>query len=161
MTDLLRRSPTVEIRHALARELWPTLIDASQISTALLNIAINGRDARPLGGVFVIETTNVRVGDDEMPEEVVDKDCVLVSMTDTGTGMSPEVIERAFEPFFTTKGVGKGTGLGLFVRQSSAAIRIRSRVGEGTTVEVYLPRAEGVSESPTEDAVPAAPERTA
>jgi signal transduction histidine kinase len=160
MTDLLRRSigPTIEVRHSLAAALWPTLIDTSQIATALLNIAINARDAMPQGGVLVIETANVRGGDDELPEEVVDKDCVLLSMTDTGTGMRPEVIERAFEPFFTTKEVGKGTGLGLstvfgVVRQSGGAVRIRSRVGEGTTVQIYLPRAEGTSKPLAEDAL--------
>jgi len=169
MTDLLRRSigPSVEVRHALAPALWPTLIDTSQIATALLNIAINARDAMPFGGVLVIETANIRAGDDEMPKEVVDNDCVFVSMTDTGAGMSPDVIERAFEPFFTTKGVGKGTGLGLsmvfgFVQQSGGAVRLRSRVGEGTTVEVYLPRARGgISESPAEDTMPAARGRAA
>jgi signal transduction histidine kinase/ActR/RegA family two-component response regulator len=159
MTDLLRRSigPTVEVRHSLAAALWPTLIDTNQIATAILNIAINARDAMPRGGVLVIETANIRAGDDDLPEEVVDKDCVLLSMTDTGTGMSPEVIEHAFEPFFTTKEVGKGTGLGLstvfgLVHQSGGAIRIRSRVGEGTTAEIYLPRAKGASMARTEDA---------
>jgi signal transduction histidine kinase len=162
MTDLLRRSigPLVEVRHALAPALWPTLIDTSQIATALLNIAVNARDAMPFGGVFVVETANIPAGDDRMPDEVVGTDCVLVSMTDTGTGMSPEVIEHAFEPFFTTKEVGRGTGLGLstvlgFVQQSGGAVRLCSRVGEGTTVGIYLPRAEGVSKSLEDAASPA------
>jgi signal transduction histidine kinase len=112
----------------------------------------------------VIETANIPAGEDDMPEEVADNDCVYVSMTDTGTGMSPEVIEHAFEPFFTTKGVGKGTGLGLstvfgFVRQSGGAVRIRSRVGEGTTVEIYLRRAKVAS--PTEEAIRSAAGRAA
>jgi signal transduction histidine kinase len=160
MSDLLRRSigSTVEVRHALASALWPTLIDTTQIAMALLNIAVNARDAMPKGGLLVIETANIRAGDDDMPEEVVDRDCVLLSMTDTGTGMSPEVIEHAFEPFFTTKEIGKGTGLGLatvfgVVRQSGGAVRIRSRVGEGTTVEIYLPRAEGASKQHSEGAI--------
>jgi PAS domain S-box-containing protein len=148
VTDLLRRSigPTVEVRHALMDAAWPTLIDTGQIETALLNIAINARDAMPSGGTLSIETANIPAGNNDVPEEVGGQDCVLVSMSDTGTGMSPEVIERAFEPFFTTKDVGKGTGLGLstvfgVVHQSGGAVRIRSRIGEGTTVQIYLPRA--------------------
>jgi CheY-like chemotaxis protein len=121
------------------------LVDVSQIETALLNVALNARDAMPGGGVLVIETANIRARSKELPAEVVGQDCVLVSLRDTGTGMSPEVIERAFEPFFTTKEMGKGTGLGLsmvfgVVRQSGGAVRIRSRLREGTTVQIYLPR---------------------
>jgi PAS domain S-box-containing protein len=145
MTDLLRRSigPTIEVRHALMDSPWPTLIDTGQIETALLNIAINARDAMSSGGLLLIETANIPAGNDDMPEEVVGHDCVLVSMADTGIGMGPEVIEHAFEPFFTTKDIGKGTGLGLstvfgVVRQSGGAVRIRSRIGEGTTVQIYL-----------------------
>jgi signal transduction histidine kinase/CheY-like chemotaxis protein len=161
VTDLLCRSigPTIEVRHTLASPLWPTLVDTSQIGTALLNVAINARDAMPPGGVLLIKTANIRAGVDDMPEEVVGHDCVLVSMTDTGSGMSPEVLEHAFEPFFTTKEIGKGTGLGLstvfgIVRQSGGAIRIRSRVGEGTTVEIYLPRAKRASMSSAKDPLP-------
>jgi signal transduction histidine kinase len=129
----------------LATDLWSVLIDISQIETALLNVALNARDAMPGGGVLLIETANIRAGDAELPAEVASQDCILVSLHDTGTGMSPEVIERAFEPFFTTKEVGKGTGLGLsmvfgVVRQSGGAVRIRSRLREGTTVQIYLPR---------------------
>jgi CheY-like chemotaxis protein len=129
----------------LASYLWPVLIDVSQIETALLNVALNARDAMPGGGVLVIETSNIRARDKELPAEVAGQDCVLVSLRDTGTGMSPEVVERAFEPFFTTKEIGKGTGLGLsmafgVVRQSGGAVRICSRLREGTTVHIYLPR---------------------
>jgi signal transduction histidine kinase len=145
MQEMLRRSlgPSVEIRHALASELWPVEIDLGQIETALLNIAINARDAMPGGGVLLFETANVS---DPLPEEVAGRDCVLVSVHDTGTGMSPDVMERAFEPFFTTKEVGKGTGLGLsmvfgVVHQSGGAVRLRSELGRGTTVLIYLPRA--------------------
>ncbi|MGA7261766.1 MAG: response regulator [Stellaceae bacterium] len=148
MTEMLRRSigPTVEIRHALASKLWPVLIDTGQIETALLNVALNARDALPGGGMMLIETANIRATSEELPEEVARQDCVLVSVRDTGTGMSPEVLERAFEPFFTTKEVGKGTGLGLsmvfgVVRQSGGTVRILSRLREGTTVQIYLPRA--------------------
>ncbi len=148
MTEMLRRSigPAVEIRHALARELWPVLVDTGQIETALLNVALNARDAMPGGGLVLIETANINASSEELPGEVARQDCVLVSVRDTGTGMSSEVLERAFEPFFTTKEVGKGTGLGLsmvfgVVRQSGGTLRIRSRLREGTTVQIYLPRA--------------------
>jgi signal transduction histidine kinase/ActR/RegA family two-component response regulator len=148
MSEMLRRSVgvSVEIRHVLATELWPVLIDVSQIETALLNVALNACDAMPGGGVLLIETANIPPGSDELPTEVAGQDCVRVSLRDTGTGMSPEVIERAFEPFFTTKEIGKGTGLGLsmvfgVVRQSGGAVRIRSRLREGTTVQIYLLRA--------------------
>jgi CheY-like chemotaxis protein len=144
---MLRRSigASVEVEHVLASDLWPVLVDVSQIETALLNVALNARDAMPGGGVLVIETANIRARDKALPAEVVGHDCVLVSLRDTGTGMSREVIERAFEPFFTTKEIGKGTGLGLsmvfgVVRQSGGAVRIRSRPREGTTVQIYLPR---------------------
>jgi signal transduction histidine kinase/CheY-like chemotaxis protein len=147
ISEMLRRSigASVEVKNVLASDLWPVLIDVSQIETALLNVALNARDAMPGGGVLIIETANIRARDNELPVEVVGQDCVLVSLCDTGTGMSPEVIERAFEPFFTTKEIGKGTGLGLsmvfgVVRQSGGAVRIRSRLREGTTVQIYLPR---------------------
>ena len=147
ISEMLRRSigASVEVKDVLASDLWPVLVDVSQIETALLNVALNARDAMPGGGVLVIETSNIRTGDSELPAEVVGQDCVLVSLRDTGTGMSPEVIERVFEPFFTTKEIGKGTGLGLsmvfgVVRQSGGAVRIRSRLREGTTVQIYLPR---------------------
>ena len=148
MSEMLNSSigPAVDIRQSLANELWPVMIDVNQIVSALLNIAINARDAMPQGGTLLIETTNVRADNAELPDEMAGRDCVLVSLRDTGTGMSAEVIERAFEPFFTTKEIGRGTGLGLsmvfgVVRQSGGAVRIRSRIREGTTVQIYLPRA--------------------
>ena len=147
ISEMLRRSigASVEVTNVLASDLWPVLIDVSQIETALLNVALNARDAMPGGGVLIIETANIRAKNKELPAEVAGQDCILVSLRDTGTGMSPEVIERAFEPFFTTKEMGKGTGLGLsmvfgVVRQSGGAVRIRSRLREGTTVQIYLPR---------------------
>jgi len=148
MGEMLRGSmgKAIEVRHALANGLWRVLIDVGQIETALLNIAINARDAMPRGGVLVIETVNLRAKSEELPAEFADKDCVLLSLRDTGTGMSPEVIDHAFEPFFTTKETGRGTGLGLsmvfgVVRQSGGVIRICSRLGEGTTIQIFLPRA--------------------
>ncbi len=148
MSEILRRSlgPTIEIRHALTTDLWPVLVDTAQIETALLNIVLNARDAMPGGGMVLIETANIAATREELPAEVAGRDCVLVSVRDTGTGMSPEVLERAFEPFFTTKEIGKGTGLGLsmvfgVVKQSGGTVRIGSRLREGTTVQIYLPRA--------------------
>ena len=147
MSEMLRRSigRSIEIRHLLATELWRVLVDVSQIETALLNIALNARDAMPGGGLLVIETANVPAGDPALPVEAAGQDSVLVSLRDTGIGMSVEVIEHAFEPFFTTKEIGKGTGLGLsmvfgVVRQSGGTVRIRSQLWEGTTVQIFLPR---------------------
>ena len=167
ISEMLRRSigASVEVKNVLASDLWPVLIDVSQIETALLNVALNARDAMPGGGVLVIETANIRARNNELPVEVVGQDCVLVSLSDTGTGMSPEVIERAFEPFFTTKEIGKGTGLGLsmvfgVVRQSGGAVRIRSRLREGTTVQIYLPRTmEAEARRPRRSVKPQAAER--
>ncbi len=148
MSDMLHRSigASIEIRYAPASELWPVLIDVNQIESALLNIAINARDAMPQGGTLLIETANIGAGSEELPSEMAGRDCVLVSMRDTGTGMSSNVIERAFEPFFTTKEIGKGTGLGLsmvfgVVRQSGGTVRIHSLIRQGTAVLIYLPRA--------------------
>ena len=148
MSEMLRQSigASIEIRYALASGLWPVLIDVGQIETALLNIAINARDAMPGGGILLIETVNILAGDGGLPKEMAGQHCVLVSLRDTGTGMGPEVIERAFEPFFTTKEIGKGTGLGLsmvfgVMRQSGGTVRIQSRLREGTTIQLFLPRA--------------------
>jgi signal transduction histidine kinase len=148
MSEMLRRSigPSVEIRHSLAAGLWPVLIDIGQIETALLNVAINARDAMPRGGTLSITTANVS---NELLEQSAARDCVLVSVGDTGTGMSPEVMKRAFDPFFTTKEFGKGTGLGLsmvfgVVHQSGGTVRLHSEIGIATTVLIYLPRATGI-----------------
>jgi PAS domain S-box-containing protein len=148
MSEILHRSigASVDIRLSPASGLWQVLVDVNQIESALLNIAINARDAMPQGGTLLIETANIGAGSDDLPDEMAGRDCVLVSLRDTGTGMGPEVIEHAFEPFFTTKEIGRGTGLGLsmvfgVVRQSGGAVRIHSRIREGTTVQIYLPRA--------------------
>ena len=131
-----------------ADDLWPALVDPSQVEDALLNLAINARDAMPRGGQLVIETRNVTLDEDyvALNPEAVAGDYVMFSVADTGHGMTPEVLERVFEPFFTTKEQGKGTGLGLsmiygFVKQSGGHIKIYSEVGHGTTVRIYLPRA--------------------
>ncbi len=148
MSDLLARTlgGTIRLQTALQPDLWPALADPSQIELVILNLAINSRDAMPLGGSLVIETVNVPAESPERPADLDPGHFVRLAVTDTGTGMSDDVLARAFEPFFTTKEVGKGTGLGLaqvygVVTQLGGDIRLRSRVGEGTTVEIYLPRA--------------------
>src|SRR5262249_33482065 len=136
----------IEIRIALAPDLWPAFADASQLESAILNLAINARDAMPDGGGLSISTANVSVDEhyrDRYPE-VTPGNYVLIAVTDTGDGMPPEVLSRAFEPFFTTKEVGKGSGLGLsmvygFMKQSNGHVSIYSEVGLGTTVRLYLP----------------------
>ena len=136
----------IEIRIALAPDLWPAFADAGQLESAILNLAINARDAMPNGGGLSISTANVSVDEhyrDRYPE-VTPGNYVLIAVTDTGEGMPPDVLGRAFEPFFTTKEVGKGSGLGLsmvygFMKQSNGHVSIYSEVGLGTTVRLYLP----------------------
>ncbi|HEX6841695.1 MAG TPA: ATP-binding protein, partial [Stellaceae bacterium] len=149
MDDLLHRTvgEHIEIRKQLAAELWPALADPNQIETALLNLILNARDAMPSGGHITIETGNTEVAAGH--REFSPGAYAVLSVTDTGQGMSDEVLAHVFEPFFTTKEVGKGTGLGLsqvygFVKQSAGHVKVDSRVGGGTTVRLYLPRAEGV-----------------
>jgi PAS domain S-box-containing protein len=151
MTDMLRRTlgATIEIKPASAAGLWKARADPGQVENALLNLAINARDAMPDGGQLVIEAANATLGDDYESGRVdaPPGDYVALAVTDTGTGMPPEVMERVFEPFFTTKEVGEGSGLGLsmvygFVRQSGGQVTIESELGRGTTVRLYLPRAE-------------------
>jgi PAS domain S-box-containing protein len=164
MSEMLHRSlgSSVDIRHIPGPGLWPVQVDVTQIETALLNIAINARDAMPQGGTLLIETANVSADSGTLPDEMAGCDCVLIAMRDTGTGMSPEVVEHAFEPFFTTKEIGKGTGLGLstvfgVVRQSGGTVQIRSRIREGTTVQIYLPRTHEAVTPPSPRRTPPAP----
>src|SRR5436190_12250886 len=145
--DLLRRSlgGTVEVTTALAGHLWPAFVDPHQLELVLLNLAINARDAMPAGGRVIIETRNVKAGERNKPAELAPGDYVMISVTDSGTGMSPEVLARACEPFFTTKEPGKGSGLGLAqvygpAQQSGGGLRIASTRGKGTKVAMYLPR---------------------
>ena len=149
MEDLIRRTvgPAIQVETVLAAGLWTTLCDANQLENTLLNLAINARDAMPDGGRLTIETANARLDEAYASRalEVVAGQYVAVSVTDTGTGMAPEVVARAFEPFFTTKPLGRGTGLGLsmvygFTKQSNGYTRIYSEPGCGTTVRLYLPR---------------------
>ncbi len=151
MEDLLRRTvgSTTDIEVVGAAGLWPALIDAVQLESALLNLCINARDAMPDGGKITIETANKWLDDRTSRERDIPPGQYLsVSVTDTGSGMTPEIIERAFEPFYTTKPLGQGTGLGLsmiygFARQSGGQVHIYSEIGQGTTIRIYLPRSHG------------------
>lgn len=152
MSELLRRTlgETIHVETVLAGGLWRTHADPAQVESALVNLAVNSRDAMPNGGHLTIETANTDLDDRYAAAhtEVVPGQYVMISVTDTGEGMPPNVIERAFDPFYTTKQVGKGTGLGLsqvfgFVKQSAGHVKIYSEVGHGTTVKLYLPRYSG------------------
>ncbi len=156
MSELLRRTigENIRVETVLAGGLWPAFIDGAQLENAVLNLCVNARDAMPDGGRLTIETacTHLDDGYAAAHNEVTPGQYVMVSVTDTGTGMPPEVIERAFDPFYTTKGVGKGTGLGLsqvygFVKQSSGHVKIYSEPGVGTTVKLYIPRHFGDAEA--------------
>jgi CheY-like chemotaxis protein len=149
MSELIRRTlgETIGIETIMAGGLWPTFADANQVENALINLCINARDAMPEGGQLTVETGTVYLDEAYARQfgDVTPGQYVLLSVTDTGTGMPPDVLNRAFEPFFTTKPEGQGSGLGLsmvhgFVKQSGGHIRIYSELGHGTTVKVYLPR---------------------
>jgi signal transduction histidine kinase len=138
----------IEIETMLANNAWPALIDASQLSTAILNLALNARDAMPDGGKLTLETKNVALDSDyaSLNSDVEPGNYVMIAVSDTGEGIPGSLLEKVFEPFFTTKGLGKGSGLGLsmvygFVKQSNGHVKIYSEQGHGTTVKLYLPRA--------------------
>ena len=152
MSDLLRRTlgQAVEIETVLAGGLWKTHADPSQVENAVLNLAVNARDAIGEKGKLTIETANGYLDEAYAAThpDVKAGQYVMIAVTDTGTGMTPDVIARAFEPFFTTKPISKGTGLGLsqvfgFVKQSGGHVKIYSEPGEGTTIKIYLPRFTG------------------
>jgi signal transduction histidine kinase/CheY-like chemotaxis protein len=147
MENLLLRTigTTVRIETILDKDLWPATADPTQIDSVILNLAVNARDAMPDGGRLTISTANVSRHERSKPRELPDGDYVMVSVSDTGTGMTDEVLKKAFEPFFTTKPVGSGTGLGLsqvygIAKQTGGAVSITTKLGKGTTVSVYLPR---------------------
>ncbi len=149
MSDLLRRTlgETINIETILAAGLWPTFVDTNQVENALINLCVNARDAMPEGGRLTIETANTYLDDAYARQfgDVTPGQYALLSVTDTGSGIPSELMERAFEPFFTTKPAGQGSGLGLamvhgFIKQSGGHIRIYSEVGQGTTVKLYMPR---------------------
>lgn len=148
MHDLLQSTMggSVDIQVRLDDRLWLAMIDPTQIELVVLNLAINARDAMDVGGTLTVETANVTLGPPARPEQPAAGDYVMVAVSDTGTGMTDEVLAKAFEPFFTTKAVGKGSGLGLsqvygLAKQSGGGVRIVTRPGSGTSVKVYLPRA--------------------
>jgi signal transduction histidine kinase/CheY-like chemotaxis protein len=143
MRELLDRSlrGDVHVEFDFPNSLWPVEVDPGELELVILNLAVNARDAMPSGGTIIVRGENVPNWTDEQ----VVGDYVRLSVVDTGVGMSPEIVSRVFEPFFTTKDVGKGSGLGLaqvhgFATQSKGTVRIQSKVGRGTSIELYLPR---------------------
>ena len=165
---LLKRTlgEAISIKVKPAEDLWPAMVDPTQVDDALVNLAINARDAMPEGGSLTIETGNEVLDEEYAAQnvEVAPGDYVMLAVSDSGTGMAPGVIARAFEPFFTTKAEEKGTGLGLsqvygWVKQSGGHIQIYSELGHGTTIKLYLPRAtataEGVSDHTEPDTIAA------
>lgn len=151
MTELIQRTvgPSIRLKTLVAPDLWPALVDASQLENALLNLCINARDAMPDGGSITVETANRAVAVESVRTlDIPEGEYLCLCVTDTGTGMSTEVIAKAFDPFFTTKPLGQGTGLGLsmiygFTKQSGGHVRVHSQVGQGTTMCIYLPRYRG------------------
>ncbi|WP_423770757.1 response regulator [Pseudomonas sp. NLJ1] len=156
MEELLRRTigPAITLASHFPRQLWPTFIDPPQLESALLNVCINARDAMPAGGVIDIHGDNLLLDDEQARAlELPAGEYVRLSIIDNGNGMSTEVAERAVDPFFTTKPMGQGTGLGLsmtygFVRQSGGQLRVLSTLGEGTRIELLLPRHHEHPEAP-------------
>jgi CheY-like chemotaxis protein len=152
----------VEIKPLLADDAWTALVDPSQLTTAVLNLALNARDAMPGGGKLSLETNNVYLDENyaNMHSEVTPGNYVMVAVSDTGAGIPASLLERVFDPFFTTKEVGKGTGLGLsmvfgFIKQSGGHVKIYSEEGHGTSVKMYLPRATGLNLTAAEELISA------
>ncbi len=160
MVELIRRTvgPSVEVQTKLAGGCWTVLCDANQLESALLNLAINARDAMPDGGTLTLATAERHLSEADLigQDGAGPGDYMEIAVSDTGEGMSPEVAARAFEPFFTTKPLGQGTGLGLsqlygFVHQSDGLVRLESALGRGTTIRLYLPRRDEVVRPPRAD----------
>jgi PAS domain S-box-containing protein len=161
LCELMRRTlgEAIVLETVLADGLWRTFADPNQLENALLNLALNARDAMPEGGKLTIETANARLDEayaSSLNDPVQPGEYVRIAVTDTGTGMDRPTRERAFDPFFTTKEVGKGTGLGLsqvygFARQSAGHVKIYSEIGQGATVKIYLPRRTGDLADKTEN----------
>ncbi|WP_409188136.1 PAS domain S-box protein [Bradyrhizobium sp. RDM4] len=144
----------ITITPQLTEDAWPALVDPNQLTSAILNLALNARDAMPEGGTLVLETRNIFLDDGyaSMNADVAPGNYVMIAVSDTGSGIPAELVDRVFDPFFTTKEVGKGTGLGLsmvfgFVKQSGGHVKIYSEEGHGTSVKIYLPRSTGVQET--------------
>lgn len=169
MLDMLQRTlgATVAIKTVSGRDLWKVETDSGQLEVSLLNLAVNARDAMPKGGSLTIETANVTFDETNAAGDVeaLPGDYVLLGVTDTGEGMTPDVLKHAVDPFFTTKDVGEGTGLGLsmvygFAKQSGGFVEIDTEVGHGTTVRLYLPRmAEQAGDAASKDRAPETAER--
>jgi signal transduction histidine kinase/CheY-like chemotaxis protein len=147
----------IEIAPLLEADAWTALVDPNQLSTTILNLALNARDAMPGGGKLTLETNNIHLDENyaSMHSEVTAGNYVMIAVSDTGSGIRAGDLEKVFDPFFTTKEVGKGTGLGLsmvfgFVKQSNGHIKIYSEEGHGTTVKIYLPRATGLGQTVAE-----------
>lgn len=169
MSDMLRRTlgEQVTVETVLGGGTWKAYVDPNQLEVAIVNLAVNARDAMPDGGKLTLETANVHLDEKYTSSqvEVLPGQYVMLAVTDSGHGMPPDVVARAFDPFFTTKDVGHGTGLGLsqvygFAKQSRGHVRIYSEVEEGTTIKLYLPRVHGpgdMEEAPGEDAVAGSP----
>jgi signal transduction histidine kinase len=162
MRDLLQSTigGSIPIETARCAGLWPALVDPAQLELAVLNLAINARDAMQVGGTLRVETSNATCGLPTAAEAPPPGSYVVVGVSDTGAGMTDEVRAKAFEPFFTTKEVGKGSGLGLsqvlgFAKQSGGGVSIDSSPGVGTTVHIYLPRAEAIPTAARLDSFPA------
>ena len=149
--------PTIEVEIYTDEALNHVLADPNELSNALLNLAINARDAMPAGGKLTVTASNIVLVADQLsgyPDDMLPGDYVRLKVTDSGTGMSPETLDHAFEPFFTTKAPGAGTGLGLsmvygFSKQSGGHIQIASQIGSGTTITLYLPKAQTLQAQPT------------
>ena len=157
MSELLRRTlgEAISVETVVAGGLWPVFVDPNQVESALLNLAVNARDAMREGGKLTIETGNAYLDDDyaRLHGDVVAGHYVFIAVSDTGTGMTADQLKHAFEPFYTTKEIGRGTGLGLsqvygFVRQSGGHVELYSEIGRGTTVKLYFPRVESDPKAP-------------
>ncbi len=160
LTDMLHRTlgETIDLSTALSTDLWVTRTDATQIETAIVNLAVNARDAMPGGGKLIVETRNMLIDENYVAAQsgLEPGGYVQLSVSDTGNGMTPEIRDRVFEPFFTTKEFGRGTGLGLsmiygFAKQSDGHVTIDSEPGMGTVVNLYLPRHDAAAETATPD----------
>ena len=165
MTELLTRTlgETIHVETVLSAGLWNAKADPVQLENVILNLAVNARDAMPSGGHLTIETSNAYVDETYATQnQMPDGQYVLIAVSDTGDGMTPEVLAKVFDPFFTTKPVGKGTGLGMsqvygFAKQSGGHVKIYSELGHGTTVKLYLPRQVGAPITPTRPGTQHAP----
>ncbi|RYH18599.1 MAG: response regulator, partial [Alcaligenaceae bacterium] len=166
MEEMIRRAvgPHIEMTVSAEADLWPVLVDPHQLENALLNLCINARDAMPEGGSLGIAASNKSIAESVAGAwDIPPGRYVVIQVSDTGSGMSPEIVDRVFEPFFTTKPLGMGTGLGLsmvygFAKQSGGLVRIHSKVGVGTSVSIYLPQHHQRPEAETpssEQSVPA------